>query len=194
MVRRMIAAALMAALLICASATGLAAEAAEQPADEADSSARITINIDNTNINTNVNGVPWGGPIPLRPGQPWYPEAPWFTFGPMTAGHLVSGLYAPNDILYVVNVIGDPVPYDQPIATGDSVLWIDASGNDRQTEMVVKGDVLGTGILSIAQLVRLAKALNGSWPLYGPYFLAGDLNSSGRIDIADLVAEAELLW
>ena len=47
--------------------------------------------------------------------------------------------------------------------------------NIRTTEMVVKGDVLGTGILSVAQLVRLAQALNGSAPLFGAYLLAGDL-------------------
>lgn len=175
MIRRFVAVIILAALL-CLSATAMAAEAPEE-ASVADS-AREVITITNNNVNTNIN----------INGQPWYIGAP------MTAGYLASGLYAPYGALYVVNPQGNRVPPYDPVSTGDSVLWTDGYGNDRSTELVVKGDVLGSGTLSIAQLVRMAKALNGSWPLEGVYLIAADLNGSGGLDIADLVLEAQLLW
>lgn len=52
--------------------------------------------------------------------------------------------------------------------------------------LIIDGDVLGNGQLSIAQVVRLAKAITGAAPLAGLYEQAGDLNGSGRLDIADL--------
>ena len=62
----------------------------------------------------------------------------------------------------------------------------------REAAIVVTGDVLGTGVLNIAQLTRMAKALNGSDPLTGVYEKAGCFNGSS-IMIADLVAMARLL-
>lgn len=169
MVRRVAAFALAAVLVLGLSTAALAA------ADETAKGSRdVQINIDNVNINVN--------------GQPWY------AYGPMSVGYFVNGLYAPYGALYVVDSQGYEQPYGAPLATGDSVVWYDAAGNRRTTELVVKGDVLGTGILGISQLVRLAQALNGSRPLQGVYRIAGDLNGNGGIDIGDLVAEAQLLW
>lgn len=179
MIRRIVTAVLIAALMLCAGATGLAADAADEQTSEAAEAVR-DINIDINNTNININGVPWTGS--------------WYACGPMSVGYLMSGLYAPYGSLYVVDSAGHERPCDAPVATGDSIVWYDAAGNRRTTEMVVKGDVLGTGVLSIAQLVRMAQALNGIWPLYGPYELAADLNGNGYIDISDLVMEAELLW
>ena len=170
MIRKATAAIVTVALLLCLSVSGLAA--AEAQTEAAPRGIEININ----NVNVNVNGQRWDAS------------------GPMSVGYLQSGLYAPYGALYVVDSSGYQRPYDAPLATGDSVIWYDEAGNRRTTEMVVKGDVLGTGVINIAQLVRLAQALNGNWPLYGVYRIAGDLNGNGYIDIGDLVAEAELLW
>ena len=65
--------------------------------------------------------------------------------------------------------------------------------------IIVRGDVLGAnntgtvGTLAINQLVRMAQDLNETRPLDGIYEMAGDFNGNGSIDIADLVAEAQLL-
>lgn len=59
--------------------------------------------------------------------------------------------------------------------------------------IIVMGDVRGTGLLNISQLVAMAKAITGDQPLSGYYLDAGDFVSNGRIDIADLTSEANLL-
>ena len=65
--------------------------------------------------------------------------------------------------------------------------------------IIVRGDVLGAnntgtvGTLAINQLVRMAQDLNETRPLDGIYEMAGDFNGNGSVDIADLVAEAQLL-
>lgn len=63
----------------------------------------------------------------------------------------------------------------------------------RLFDIVVHGDVLGNGMLNIAQVVRLAQAINGSKPLTGLYLLAGDINRNGTVDISDLSILAEWL-
>lgn len=59
--------------------------------------------------------------------------------------------------------------------------------------IVVQGDVLGSGKMSIAQLVAICRAVTGAHPLRGAYLLAGDFNSNGSIDIADVMKAALLL-
>ena len=65
--------------------------------------------------------------------------------------------------------------------------------------IIVRGDVLGdtntatVGTLAVNQLVRMAQDLNETRPLDGIFEMAGDFNGNGSIDIADLVAEAQLL-
>ena len=65
--------------------------------------------------------------------------------------------------------------------------------------IIVRGDVLGAnntgtvGTLAINQLVRMAQDLNETRPLEGIFEIAGDFNGNSSIDIADLVAEAQLL-
>lgn len=59
--------------------------------------------------------------------------------------------------------------------------------------IILAGDVLGTGIMDIQQVIRMAEALNHVRPLEGVCLQAGDFNSSGSIDIADLEWEAQLL-
>lgn len=77
---------------------------------------------------------------------------------------------------------------DMPVQTGMEVRW---SSEAPFTSLVVYGDVLGTGEMSLTQLTRMAAALNGSQPLEGAYLKAADVNGSGALDLTDLTLEAE---
>lgn len=78
------------------------------------------------------------------------------------------------------------------VGTGMSARWKTSSGEQSAAQFVVMGDVLGSGQLNIAQLVRIARAVAGDAALEGPYLAAGDWDGNGRIDIADLTREAQL--
>lgn len=55
-------------------------------------------------------------------------------------------------------------------------------------DVIIRGDVIGTGRLTISQLVRLAEALNGEKALTGPYLEAADVNGDGKpATLPDLV-------
>lgn len=62
-----------------------------------------------------------------------------------------------------------------------------------QSVIVIPGDVLGTGEITISQLVRMAQALGGRRPLKGIYAIAGDVDNSSDFGITDLVIEARFL-
>lgn len=79
------------------------------------------------------------------------------------------------------------------VGTGVRILLRAAGGSEKACTLVMNGDVLGSGMMSISQLVRMAKALTGAEPLTGVYLLAADLNNSGALDIGDLAAESKLL-
>lgn len=81
---------------------------------------------------------------------------------------------------------------DRKPATGEHILAI-ASSRYVLIEVVILGDVLGSGQLSIAQLTRMAQALTGVKPLEGPYAEAADLNDDGSFNIADLTTLANWL-
>lgn len=127
-------------------------------------------------------------------------------------GPLLVGLQAktadnpvPMDVIMCFDVPGDwtCVVQDKagedisiseaPIATGDQVVFTDPDQIPETLTVVVRGDVLGNGTMSIVQLTAMARSLTGQNPLTGPYALAGDLNGSGSPDIADLTLEAWLL-
>lgn len=82
---------------------------------------------------------------------------------------------------------------DDIVATGDTVRFGSGSDYLDTLHVLVAGDVLGTGVLNVAQVARLAQAINGTQPLRGPYLQAADVNGSGSLDISDLVREAHLL-
>lgn len=63
----------------------------------------------------------------------------------------------------------------------------------KDATVIMTGDVLGTGVMNIAQIVAMARDLNGVQKLQGVYAIAGDFNHNGAIDISDLVAEAHIL-
>ena len=85
-------------------------------------------------------------------------------------------------------------PVTEPISTGQIIEVKDSTGRVvSETTIIVPGDVLGTGNLNIAQLVRLASACTGERPLTGVYRAAGDFGSNGRVDISDVVREARMI-
>lgn len=89
---------------------------------------------------------------------------------------------------------GEPKPEGALLATGDALRM--AEGVDAyvfDATVIVQGDVLGVGEMSLSQVVRLARAYEGAEPLEGAFLLAGDLNGDGSITLADLVLEARLL-
>lgn len=59
--------------------------------------------------------------------------------------------------------------------------------------VVNKGDVLGTGTLTVAQMVRMAASITNRRPLTGVYALAGDISGDGVVDVLDLVYLAKWL-
>lgn len=97
--------------------------------------------------------------------------------------------------MQVINAEGDPLPPTQPVGTGCVVEVLSEDGLIlNSVTIVVKGDVLGTGELDVAQIVRMAQALNRSEPLTGVFLDAGKLTTGGGgINIADLVELAHMI-
>lgn len=93
----------------------------------------------------------------------------------------------------VTHADGMPCDGDEPVATGDIVHLRGTEGGAQLITVVIPGDVAGSGILNIAQVTRLASALNGALPLTGPYLQAGLLTGGSRISVSDLVTLAKWL-
>ena len=99
---------------------------------------------------------------------------------------------------YSLRIVGSddqPLASDAIVYTGCKVQLVDDATQEVAAEATIidAGDVLGTGIIAINQVVRMAQDLNGTRALEGIYQQAGDFNDSGSIDIADLVREAQIL-
>lgn len=85
------------------------------------------------------------------------------------------------------------MPDTDVVGTGDVLEMRQAHAEDVfRAAVVVAGDVLGTGVMSLSQLVRTAEAVRGTRPLEGVWRTAADFNNTGRVDLADLVREAQL--
>lgn len=82
---------------------------------------------------------------------------------------------------------------DAPIATGNTLQLLSVRGESVEAAVVVSGDVLGNGMLTVSQLVRMARALNGSVPLTGPFLKAGCVTGGTTLTISDLVQMAHML-
>lgn len=90
---------------------------------------------------------------------------------------------------------GELMADNERMATGCSVEVVDAAGATTfSVTAVIRGDVLGSGVLDMAQLIRLARANNDSRPLSGPYLDAAYLlTDSDSINVASLIALARML-
>ena len=86
---------------------------------------------------------------------------------------------------------GTPLDKTACVKTGDFISLGDRE--DSTAVLVLKGDLLKTGSVSIAQLIRLAKGVRDAGSLQILEELAGDIDDSERIDIVDLVLLARYL-
>lgn len=116
-----------------------------------------------------------------------------------TAQTLIDQFMLPEGMHAVVKYAdGLPGIPNGIISTGDvlciaSIDDAEAANPVFQGTVVVMGDVVGDGAMSLSQLIRMAQAYTGRLPLEGVYLAAGDFAGTGRIDLLDVVREAELL-
>lgn len=96
---------------------------------------------------------------------------------------ITLGVYAADGLR--INTGGNNVR----LCTGQHASVVVTSDTRRANlfEVIIRGDVIGNGMLTIAQITRLAGAITGAQPLSGPYYLAGDVDGNGEINIVDLV-------
>lgn len=80
------------------------------------------------------------------------------------------------------------------VGTGDRMQLVRQEDGEviESAVIIVRGDVTGSGKISLTQLVQMAGALTGSLTLEGPNLMAADFDGSGGINLTDLVREAAL--
>lgn len=111
---------------------------------------------------------------------------------PQTSASLLTNLNLADDASAELVEDGVRVAPGADVATGQTLIVRDATGAIVESvQLVVMGDVTGTGRASLSQLARLAQALGGRELLEGPYAQAADLSGNGPIDLADLVRLAQ---
>lgn len=132
-----------------------------------------------------------------------------------------AGLAAPADGEYVINNNGFPrtagevqmqIVWDAPrsarpmasftdgleiipgngnVATGQTITINDQGTELLHQTVVVVGDVVGTGMAGLPQLIRMAQALSGTEPFEGIYARAADISGDGSFGIEDMVLAAQ---
>lgn len=114
---------------------------------------------------------------------------------PLRANELTSTVNVPEGcVLRLTSADGRDLEEDGRIATGLILSLVHPEkGVLDQAVVVVRGDVLGTGRLDIAQLVGVAQAIKGERELEGPYLQAAKWTDGSRVTIADLVRQAQAL-
>lgn len=134
-----------------------------------------------------LTGIPIGGTEGTGANQTLTPET-------TTVESVKSWINVSEDAqVEIVTPGGTVVSDSHPIGTGMIIEVIEDGEVTQATTVIVKGDVLGTGVMNIAQVVRLAQDLNGLDPLEGVYKQAGIFGSGDTITIADIVQSARLL-
>lgn len=134
--------------------------------------------------------------------------------GGSTLGTVLSGLSAPNasdpltvsELIAMVTDTGSGsartaqqtriMSADETAGTGCQLQVLDATGSILNGGLLVlRGDVNGTGVMGLSQLVRLSQALRdeNTSPLFGPYLIAGDFDGNNVIDLSDLVGLTDLM-
>lgn len=116
----------------------------------------------------------------------------------LTVGDMAASFAASDtNVLRVVDADGQSVPLDAHPATGQMIQVRNSDGRIIDSvPVIVPGDVLGTGKMSMAQLVRAASALIGDEPLTGVYLRAVKMtgpNPDGDVSLSDIVCMARLL-
>lgn len=140
--------------------------------------------------------------------QKTYPEDALFTeqFVVSDSSNMIAGVQMPTTVRELK--LQYPVPASASamilnagklcedtdlVGTGYKFLLRGPFGETIQMPILVEGDVLGTGTLNIAQLVKMAAAVSSSEALSGIFARAADLNGNGKVDISDVAQEAQRL-
>lgn len=111
----------------------------------------------------------------------------------MRAGQFLELFTYPEDVSGEV-LRGDIVLRDAEIVgTGDRVVFTVDGSEIAEATVIVAGDTIGNGIMSLVQVVRLTSAMMGNITLTGPYLTAGDFTGTGSITLGDVVQESRLL-
>lgn len=98
-----------------------------------------------------------------------------------------------NDAVFVDPESGEEVAAGTPAGTGLVAKWTDEEGAACTAQMLVRGDVLGTGVVNLSQLTRMAAAMSDADTLDGVYLAAALLSGEGdSVGITDLAMEASL--
>lgn len=79
-----------------------------------------------------------------------------------------------------------------PVATNEQIMATSSTGSTKAMTLVVMGDVLGTGKMSLAQITTMVKALTGTATFVRAELMAGDFGGSGNITLSDLLTEVKL--
>lgn len=110
------------------------------------------------------------------------------------AATLYEGITAQGGSLEVLSAGGERVAPEDGVGTGCIVQGAGPEGEFLgRAHVIVRGDLLGTGVMNVGQLVAVAQALTGLRALTPLELAAIDLNDSGGVDIADLAREAQML-
>lgn len=105
------------------------------------------------------------------------------------ARDLAGQYWLPDGLdIQIVDTKGKVLKSTDKVATGHTLQLVNSRKHVLDSAVIsLKGDVTGSGVIGISQLVRLAKAVTYENPLKDPYFSAGDFNNNGRIDLGDMV-------
>lgn len=119
-----------------------------------------------------------------------------FTAGPradaVTAAVLICQFDFEDGVSVRVLHDGRELEASSIVGTGDMFVFARDSQDFFNARCVIQGDVLGTGYMSLSQLVRTAAAFRGVDPLRGAFLSAADFTGTGGVTLSDLVGESRL--
>lgn len=107
-----------------------------------------------------------------------------------------SSCFKQNEDMYVAlyDKSGSQMDDNAIVGTGCQARLVNADGQTMDTATIVmRGDVTGSGMITLSQLVYAARAFRGTETLEDAYAAAADWNANGVIDLSDIVLQAKLL-
>ena len=133
-------------------------------------------------IERDNNGYPWYYIVGLSLAEP-----------PRTLQYVMDCFDCPPGTRVEIgsSIPADPATGQILAATNERVAVVSSTNDKRMLPIIVMGDVLNTGKMSLSQVIRMANAVSGV-PLGGPELMAGDFGGTGKISLSDLVTEAKL--
>lgn len=112
---------------------------------------------------------------------------------PVPAQDVTNAWQLPEEVEAVMYTsYGLPVETGAILRTGETLEFADNDGVVCTALVIIRGDVTGSGVMNLTQLVRLAQAFTGQTVLEGPYAMAADLSGSGKLDLTDLVQASRI--